>query len=473
MEQKKENVDVFLCHNGTDKDWVRELGEQIESETFDGTSNGRTLRVFFDEWDIDVGENVVLRLTQALTASRYVAVVISPEMLAAPWPALEWTHIVADDPTNRKGRIIPIFLRDYSSASDTYAELPAPFKALNWIDFRRPNEFKRSFQKLIRKIRDQPPARGRRRRPLASETRPEPQPLHKPSEETAAAPDRVSDFVLGNLLPVENYPTTVWMAPTDAREPRGVRSVVPDASPFVLQEKQLLTFADLTIEDEPLRQVIDERRIVSQPVGEWRDDEVRWRWIIALFNRCLHNHFGGLPIRLDKKGRYFFLPKEGETRVWQNGNDPERTVADEKTTSSGDVFWVHHAARLAFQTLGESIFLRIEPCYVFTENGTTPLEGRSVGPLSIKWGGKERNAAILRHIAFWGRTMTKAGTKIEIATGGAPITMSGIPAFARTTFGIEFDQIGIGSLIEQAEDELALAAEAAAIAGPIQPEEED
>ena len=41
-----------------------------------------------------------------------------------------------------------------------------------------------------------------------------------------------------------------------------------------------------------------------------------------------------------------------------------------------------------------------------------------------------------------------------------PVTLSGIPAFARTSFGIEFDQIGIGALIDQAEDELALAVEA-------------
>jgi len=473
MEQTKEIVDVFLCHNGADKDWVRQLGEQIESETFDGTSHGRSLRVFFDEWDVDVGENVVLRLSRALTASRYVAVVISPEMLAAPWPAMEWTHIVADDPTNRKGRIIPIFLKDYSAKTETHAELPAPFKALNWIDFRRPQDFKRSFQKLIRKVRDQPPTRGRRRRPLASDSRSERQPLHKPSDEAAAAPDRVNDFVLGNLLPVENYPATVWMAPTDAREPKDVRKLVPEAASFGLHEKQLLTFADLTIEVEPLRRVIDETRITSHAVGEWKDDQVRWRWIVSLFNRCLRAHFGGLPIRRDSKGRYFFLPKEGKARVWQNGSDPERTVADEKTTSSGEVFWVHHAARLAFQTLGESIFLCIEPCYVFTENGTKPLEGRSVGPLSIKWGGKERNAAILRHIAFWGRTMTKRGTKIEITTGGVPITISAIPAFARTTFGIEFDQIGIGTLIEQAEDELALAAEVAVFDGEHDPEEDD
>ncbi|WP_413431140.1 toll/interleukin-1 receptor domain-containing protein [Crateriforma spongiae] len=466
MQQKKEIIDVFLCHNGADKDWVRELGEQIESETFDGLPSGRSLRVFFDEWDINVGENVVLRLSQALTASRYVAVVISPEMLEAPWPSLEWTHIVSDDPTNRKGRIIPVFLKDYSAKLEIHAELPAPFKALNWIDFRRPTDFKRSFQKLIRKVRDQPPSRGRRRRSLASKLRSERQPLYKPSEETAAAPDRINDFVLGNLLPVEHYPTTAWMAPTNAREPKDVWSVVSDSAPFVLKDKKLITFADLTIDDEPLQEVIDETHIESHPVGAWRDDEIRWRWIVELFNRCLRSHLGGLPIKRDKKGRYFFLPSDGKARVWQNAKDPERTVADEKTTSSGDVFWVHHAARLAFQTLGDSIYLCIEPCYVFTKDGTEPLEGKSVGPLSIKWGGKERNAAILRHIVFWGRTMSKRGTKIEIFTGGAAISISGLPAFAKTTFGIEFDQIGIGTLIEQAEDELALAAEVAVLDDP-------
>lgn len=81
---QKEIVDIFLCHNRADKDWVRKLGEHIEPDTFDGPATGRHLRMFFDEWDIDVGQNVPLRLNRALTVSRYVAVVISPEMLAAP-----------------------------------------------------------------------------------------------------------------------------------------------------------------------------------------------------------------------------------------------------------------------------------------------------------------------------------------------------------------------------------------------------
>ena len=164
-------------------------------------------------------------------------------------------------------------------------------------------------------------------------------------------------------------------------------------------------------------------------------------------------------MKKDKKGRFFFRPKDGKKRVWQNGSDPERTVADIKTNSLGDTFWVHHAARLKFQTLGESLFIQVEPNYVFTSDGNEPLEGKSVGPLSIKWGGKERNAAIVRHVAFWGRTLTKQTAKIEITTGAKSIVISALPGLSKSNFGIEFDQIGIGSLIQQAEDELALAAE--------------
>src|SRR4051794_20279698 len=44
-------VDLFLCHNGADKPWTEKLAEHVESETLDGTSSGRLLRVFFDKWD--------------------------------------------------------------------------------------------------------------------------------------------------------------------------------------------------------------------------------------------------------------------------------------------------------------------------------------------------------------------------------------------------------------------------------------
>jgi hypothetical protein len=134
---------------------------------------------------------------------------------------------------------------------------------------------------------------------------------------------------------------------------------------------------------------------------------------------------------------------------------------------------VHHGAHLAFQPLGDRLFLCIEPCYVFTSDGKDLLTGKSVGPLSMKWGGKERNAAILRHIVFWSRTLSMGQTKIELQTGANTIVISGIPALARTNFGIDFDHIGFMSLLSQVEDELSLAADAALSGGLVLDETTD
>jgi hypothetical protein len=466
-------TDVFLCHSGADKNWVRGLAEQIESETFDGTATGRKLKVFFDEWDIDVGQNFIVRLNEGLKKSRYVAVVLSPEMLEAPWPTFEWTHIVAGDPANAQGRIIPLFAREYSEKLKKRSEFPAPFLAINWIDFRCPKDFKKGFLKLIRKLRDQPPARGRPRSPLASA---QPVASIRPLVESAAAPDQLPEVILGNLLPVQSYPQTVWYAPTSARRAKDVFDKVKAPPAFELQEKNLYTFADLNLASEELRSVIDVSRIGSVPLGQWKNDPVRWRSGTSLLNRCLRHHFSGLPIMQDDQGRFFFRPDQGGDRVWKNKCDPVRTVAARKTNATGTQrFWVHQGARLSFQALGDGLYLSIDPCYVFTADGQTPLKGKSVTTLASKWGGNERNAAILRHTVFWARTLIRHRQQIEIGTGASPIVVSGVPAVVQTAFGIENDRLEVRSLLTQVEDELALAAEALSddVFGPDESEEED
>ena len=227
--------------------------------------------------------------------------------------------------------------------------------------------------------------------------------------------------------------------------------------------------------DPVLRSVVKPRDIQSHAVGRWKGDAVKWRWFIDLLNRCIGNAFGGLPITRATKGRFFFRPREdGTDRDWQNGTDPSRKVAAKKTSADGTrSFWVHQGAELSFQALGDALFLCIDPCYVFTSDGKQLLTGKSVGPLSMKWGGKERNAAILRHIVFWSRTLGRQRTKIEIQTGAKPIILSGIPALARTQFGIDFDHIGFTSLLAQVEDELSLAADAALSCGLVPDESED
>ena len=62
--------DLFLCHGGADKAWVRELGARLEAEWI----GDRHIEVFFDEWDIDQGDNVVSKIDQGLKEARLVAV---------------------------------------------------------------------------------------------------------------------------------------------------------------------------------------------------------------------------------------------------------------------------------------------------------------------------------------------------------------------------------------------------------------
>ena len=447
-------TDVFLCHNASDKAWVEELAEHIESETVDGTESGRPLRVFFDKWDIDVGQNFIQRINNGLTAARFVAVVISPEFINAPWTTFEWTHTVAQDPTNLQARLIPLFRRETSLDGTKTCDLPAPFRALNWIDFRKDTDFKRSYQRLIRRIRGLPPDRGKKRRPLATLAG-HPPPLAEPR--TAATPDRINDLILSNLLPVSDYPATIWSAPTKARRPDDVWSIVPESPGFILRGDRLYSFADLSAPDSVLAPAISRSEVKGDPVVTWKNDAVRWPWFIELLHRSLRNHLGKMGIVSAKQNRFFFKgPKEGTSRPHKNADDLAREVAAKKISPvDGSEFWVHHGAELRFVTLGEDVFLSVEPCYIFTSNGRQPLTGPRVTPLSMKWGGKERNAAILRHLVFWARTLGRGKPRIEIQSGAKPITILGIPALSRTTFGIEFDHIGLKALIAQVDDELA------------------
>jgi len=79
MESSELKPDIFISYNRADAPWVRTLAARIESETVDGSPNGRHLRVFFAEWDIAAGQNIVNRINEGLEQARFVALVMSPE----------------------------------------------------------------------------------------------------------------------------------------------------------------------------------------------------------------------------------------------------------------------------------------------------------------------------------------------------------------------------------------------------------
>jgi len=447
--------DAFLCHNKADKDWVRELGSYIEQQTIDGLPTSRHLTVFFDEWDIDYGENFINRMNQGLEVARNVVVVMSPEFFESGWTNFEWTDVVAEDPWGIKKKLVPVLLRDVSKDGGRRIVLPAPFKSLRYLDFRDKRSFEREFINLLGRIRGLPPSRGLST-PTASKV---PVRIAENIDESWAA-DNVRDVVLGNLLEVHSFPATIWSGATTKNSSEEIWAEAPEAEAHIIRNKRVWTLANLQLESCQLRSVIDGATVLSSSSRDWIVDEERIHWWITLLNKALKAHLSKLAIKREDGGRFFFRPnRDGSDRVWQNADDPQRTVAAKKINPlDGSVFWVHHAARIRFKRIGDRFFLMIDPTYLFTSDGNQPLAGQEMGRMVIMWGGRQRNDSILRNFLFWAKTMARSDRLIEIQTGEQPIVISAIPAISVAPKGIASDHIRIGSLMKTVDQDLEEAA---------------
>lgn len=455
--------DAYICYNSSDLEWVRRLAEQLESETIDGTKDSRKLSVFFDRWDMGPGDSIIDKMNEGMSKARHIVCVISPEFLAANWPRFEWKHIVASNPNNEGGRIIPILLRDKGLDGTTRLNCPAPFRDLKYIDFRKTSDFRRGFADLVRKIRNMPQERGRRLSPITG-IKPAVVPRSR-QPELSWLPDPVSEFIFSNLLTVTDLPNQIWTATTTYRETtkKEIWKKVKDSHAFILRSGKLYSFANLSNENEPLRDVIECSTISPETRNDWFLDPDRERCLVALLNSSLARTLRQMWIRTDGKGRFYFAPsEEGNDRVWKMPIGKGRTVAKRiRPKGSDSEFWVHHGAKLRFRLVGQKVYLVIVPLYLFTEDGFTAIGGKAAGKLSHMWMGKQQNADIFRDVLFWAYVIGKGAKFGKIETGSTPIEIETAPAAARMHVGVALDSIDFRTLFNFKESELEEAANSA------------
>jgi hypothetical protein len=95
--------DVFLSHSSHDKAIVRALALRMRA---DG------LRVWFDEWEIKVGDSIFSAIEAGLAQSKFLILCMSAHATASDWTQLESHTIRFRDPLNKKHRFIPLRLDD-------------------------------------------------------------------------------------------------------------------------------------------------------------------------------------------------------------------------------------------------------------------------------------------------------------------------------------------------------------------------
>ena len=450
--------DIFVSYNRADETWSRALAERIECETRDGAPDGPKLTAFFAPWDIEGGQNILNRINDGLRQARFFALIMSPEFFSSDWTNLEWTDQVALDPRNATGCILPFFRREVSVDQNQRIVIPAPFNVLNRLDFREGRDFEAAFRELIRILRGLPKERGASGPPTVS--------IPKASQTSAAAHEyafasATPEILVANLLALDGVPDVVWSGDTDTRDPAEVVAKVSTKEAFILEDKRLHSFAHW---GDPLCSLHAALKagstVTSTKRTEWLVDDNRRRSFVRLLNRCVCQHAFERHLSRDEKGRFYFRPVYGgeetapQTRNHQFPDEPKpRAVAARKINpKDNSMFWVHYAAKLRVEMLGERFFLRIEPAFIFTHDGREAIGGKNAGKLAIQWTGQQRNPDVLRTVLFWARYLADGRSQIRIPAGGGYLISPAVPAVVRTNFGIAGDYIRMAALMEEPTD---------------------
>ncbi len=434
--------DLFLCHAEADKAWVENLGGRLEAERI----NNRNIEVFLDSWDVDHGENIVARIDAALKEARFCGVVLSPAMLKRDWPLAEWTAVFMADPAGRRQQILPILLHERDLESGEVCEIPMLLRPLRRFDFTHDSNFEAEFEELVRRLRGEKPRRGGWR--SDAQVRPGVPPAG------AEAADDVSEALVSNLLAVEALPELIWSdVATTARKTdvwaslKGAR--VP---PFTISEGRLYAFFPPDASDNPFRPFLTASVPKAEPVRDWLTDSDKSRVLVGLFNDALQEHAFHLRIRnlKDNRRQYFCPVYDDKPRLfrWGGGGRP-RTIAKLGERPDKTKLGIHYSAKMRFLVLGSRVFLLVEPGWMFTTDGFTPLQGRQVTVLSTKFGGKERNAAVLRNLLMWTMLLANGQEQIRISLGGTTLVVDQKPSMAGAHFGIDGDTLNLERIFSE------------------------
>lgn len=441
MNQHTSVLDIFLCHTGANKGWVRALAERLEEETVDN----RPLSVFFDEWDIAPGENILSKIEEGLNRARFVAIALSPALTTAAWPTMEWQSQVYDDPTGKRGRIIPLIVEKVDPISQRPLNIPLPLRLLRYIDFSRQSHFERSFRFLLARIRGDNPSR--RRTPAMVDRIAALNPTAGPD-----APALVDETVLGNLFQAR-LPERVFSDLSNTTSSADIWKCQSrknhSHSPFVLNEHRLYSFVPYGNRGNPFRQFLTGTDRRSDLVSDVLKDTKRRNLLLWLCNDALRQHCYALRLRTPPRERHRYYPviSEGETRYFSWGRGSKLTLA--KITGGSRPLGVHHAARMRFIEIAGRLHLLVQPCYFFTTDGKNRVSARKAGRYSVRWGGREGNRTVLRRTLMWPRILSEGSDEIMLPTGGPePIRIATTPRYGRCNQGILGDSIDLQHLLE-------------------------
>ena len=128
---------VFISYSNKDRDFAERLATDLRAS---GAG------VWFDQWEIKVGDSITQKINDGIHDNDYLAVVLSPDSVASPWVKKELNAAMMKELDRRSVFVLPILYRD--------CKIPALIADKRYADFRKSYEF--GFSEVVRVLAPEP-----------------------------------------------------------------------------------------------------------------------------------------------------------------------------------------------------------------------------------------------------------------------------------------------------------------------------
>jgi hypothetical protein len=126
---------VFLSHSSKDKAFTRKLAERLRE---------LGVKVWIDEAEINIGDSLQSKISEAIEETDYVAAVISHNSVKSSWVQRELQMAMSRELEDRSVRVLPILIEP--------CELPPFLRDKLYADFSDPTDFDAPFARLLRAL---------------------------------------------------------------------------------------------------------------------------------------------------------------------------------------------------------------------------------------------------------------------------------------------------------------------------------
>ena len=110
---------VFLSHSSKNKPFVKKLYDDLTKEDID---------VWFDKWEIKVGDSIIRKIEEGLNSHDYLAIVLSEDSVKSEWVRRELSAGLMREIESKSVVVLPILLED--------CEIPILLREKRRADFR-------------------------------------------------------------------------------------------------------------------------------------------------------------------------------------------------------------------------------------------------------------------------------------------------------------------------------------------------